>query len=96
MLLKYPLLKDKVGWFKKQFDKIPADGINHSGYYLVAVAEDTFDLYIAFTDESRKQVWIEKTNKLARDPIRTTNFVEIKDNEEFNKAHGFFVEQGLL
>ena len=96
MILKYPTLQDRISWNRKSFLKIPAEGLHHSGYYLVGVAESGFDLYVAFTNEMRNEIWIEKTNKLTRDPIRTTNFVEIIDKEEFNRAHSFFIQQGIL
>jgi hypothetical protein len=96
MRLKFPLLKDKVQWNRRNYHKIPADGVYESGYYLVGVAEDAFDLYVAFTNETQDQVWIEKTNKLLSDPIVTNNFKKIDDQEEFNRAHQFFIKQGIL
>jgi hypothetical protein len=96
MILKYPLLKDKVRWNKREYHSIPANSLVGSGYFLVGVAEDTFDLYIAFTNETNDELWIEKASKLAPDPIQTSNFVKIGNPEEFNTAHDFFIKQGIL
>jgi len=96
MFLKYPLSKDKVKWHKREYHRIPANSLTDSGYFLVGVAEDTFDLYIAFTNETNDQLWIEKASKLAVDPIQSSNFVKIGDAEEFNTAHNFFIKQGIL
>lgn len=96
MILKYPLLKDKVKWNKRQYHEIPATSLANSGYFLVGVAEDALDLYVAFTNEVNDELWIEKASKLAPDPIQTSNFVKIEDLEEFNTAHRFFIQQGIL
>lgn len=95
MILKYPLLKDKVEWNKRNYHKIPADRLVDSGYLLIGVAEDTFDLYVAFTNEDKDRLWIEKANKLSTDPICTKNFTKI-DDDEFYSAHKFFVDKRIL
>ncbi len=96
MILKYPLSKDKLEWNKKKFGYIPNKFLNSSGYKLIAVAESMFDVYVAFTNEEQDQVWIEKTHKLMSHNLLFDNFVQIEDKEEFNKAHRFFIKEGVL
>ena len=96
MILKYPLARDKVQWNKRNYPPIPDATGYHSGYDLIGVAEDTFNLYVAFTNEDKDQLWIEKTSKLAPDPLRSNLFNKIDDEEEFSAAHSFFIGQGIL
>ena len=86
-----------VHWNKRQFPEIMADSIYKSGYSLIGLAEDTFDVYIAFTNEAQDNIWIEKTSKLAGLAGKyAKSFVQIHNDEEFNKAHQVFVNKGIL
>lgn len=97
LVLKYPLSKDMVHWHKKEFPEIMADSVCKSGYQLIGLAEDTFDVYIAFTNETNDQVWIEKTNKLAGlAGMYAKSFVQIENDEEFGMAHSFFIKNRIL
>lgn len=97
MDLKFPLGHHKVMWNKKIFPTIPLKSLNPSGYDLIAEVHSTFDVYVAFTNEEKSEVWIEKKHKL-QNPGRIfmDDLVKIEDDEEFNKIHSFLIKQGLL
>jgi hypothetical protein len=97
MKLRYPNYKDMVHWNSKKFPAILLNSTNVSPYYLVGIAEEGYDIYVAFTNFEQDQIWIEKTHKfLGIEGMYAKSFMQIKDNEEFNKAHKFFIEKGIL
>jgi len=97
LVLKYPLSKDMVDWHKRLYPSIMTDIVSTSGYRLIGLAEDTFDVYVAFTNEAQDNLWIEKTNKLlGTSGMYAKSFVQIDNDEEFNRAHQFFVKKGIL
>jgi len=98
MKLKYPISKlEWEWWIDHKFPFIPNKWGISSNYYLIGHAESGFDVYLAFTDESNSKVWIEKANKIAMPGMIYFEGLEsIDDNEEFNKAHQFFIDKGIL
>ena len=97
MKLKFPLERDREEWNKRNFYRIAYNGMIASPYYLIAIAEHGTDIYVVFTNETKDQVWIEKTSKLlGENGMYYKNFQQIKTDEEFNFAHQFFINQGIL
>lgn len=97
MKLIYPLQKDMFYWKKKMLPTILLNGREVSPYSLVAIAESGFDIYVVFTNETKDEIWIEKTHKLLGIAgMYAKSFQKIESDEEFNKVHRFFIQQGIL
>lgn len=95
MKLLFPTNKQR--WNPNMLPEIPSR-IGGSGYLLIAAAYSGLDLYVCFTDILRQQVWIEKTTKLnpMSNHLLHEMLVRIDSDEEFNKAHQFFIKEGFL
>jgi hypothetical protein len=96
MQLIYP--KEKAKWNPKQLPSLPTKDKQDSGFLLIACAMHGFDLYAAFTDHDRRDVWIEKASRL--DPsshaLAFEMLVRIEDEKEFTFAHQYFIKEGFL
>jgi len=98
MELTYPkTMKEWNQWNTKRYPFIPTRKWTPSGYLMLGCAKQSFDVYVAFTDEKRSEVWIEKTSILmGQQMLMIEDLVRIDEDEEFNIAHRFFINQGLL
>lgn len=90
--------KEKKTWNPKNLPSIPTKRGEHSGFLLIAAGLQGFDLYTAFTNEERTDVWIEKASRL--NPMSHALCFEmlekIKDDKEFAFAHQYFINEGFL
>lgn len=85
---------------KKSRPEIPTRTGQGSGWCILAACKSDLDLYVAFHDPSaeRMEVRIEKASTL---DILSPHFVMemlqiIDSDEEFNRAHQYFVDEGVL
>lgn len=97
MILRYPQAKDLQDWKLRNFPNIMYNLTHSSPYKLIGVAESGTDVYVAFCNQQQDQVWIEKTTTLlGREGMCAKSFQRIETDEEFNRAHQFFVNKGIL
>lgn len=96
MKLVFP--KDKRQFNPNQLPVIPTKYGTESACHLIAMAQDGTDLYVTFTNEERKEVWIEKASVLLtpQDHLVAEMLQRIDDEQEFVRAHKFFIDEGIL
>jgi hypothetical protein len=96
MKLIYP--QNRLKWDPNKLPGIPDRFGKSTGYILIGAAQSGFDLYVAFADEFRTNVWIEKASTL--NPLAKAMCMEmlerIDNDQEFTRAHQFFIKEGLL
>lgn len=96
MKLIYP--QNKNLWNPKALPGIPDRTGRDTGHKLIAVGQSGFDLYVAFTNDFKTEVWIEKTTTL--NPLAKAMCMEmlekISDEKEFLHAYQFFINEGFL
>lgn len=90
--------KDKTQFNPNQLPIIPTRFGTESACHLIAMAQDGTDLYVTFTNEDRKEVWIEKASVFltAHDHLVAEMLERIEDEQEFTMAHQFFLKEGIL
>lgn len=95
MKLLHPKSKDDIDY--SLLPGIPDRLGNHTGYFFIAMVEDSGNGYVCFTNQTKDQVWIEKFSKLqAHGQFHFGMLERIENEQEFAAVHNFLIKKEVL
>ncbi len=84
---------------KKQLRQLPNKWGNPSGYLIVALVEDNSDMYVAFTNLQKDNLWIEKCihpTLITKKFLSFEDLAKIKDDEEWTTVRNFLAKSKVI